>query len=983
MDVTDEAALSSRRPPPVQSGYGHAVTPQDRADWQRWHDAKAQDAFRKGTDAVQRGDVAIALYWLGRAARMARHDPNVIFAYGMALLAAGQWEDAAKRMAWIARRFIMRKALVGQAIALSNLGRMAEAVELFASMLSHYAPSEEALPWIRSFTAQSGRPGWCATSNEGVLCGECLEGVTICLDGEVVASNVDLPYVLPVSWKTAVSLDVHCEGRPLYGSPISLTAIRMMHGFVTVRRHRLEGWLWYPADPDFTPHVFIVAGEKRYDITASQPEQTALLEKPLARPRRFSISLDDLPPGVITLTDRYGQALTGSPLCPEAIALLDWTIGEPPQDNHIEVDIPLSVENPVVSHVQARVPGCLVIIPAYRNLLLTRQCIDAVLNSGSDDIECLVIDDASPEQELRKCLAGLAAEGEITLIRHDSNRGFTASANAGLMRAAGRDVILLNSDALLPHGGIARLRAWLDRDERIGTVTPFSNDATILSYPSVTHPNPAPHRREGASLDRIFASLPDAGLIDLPTGNGFCMAIRGDCLLQTGLLNVAVFAQGYGEENDFCCRATALGWRHVAATDLFVCHIGSVSFGRTRTLLLERNLRMLNALHPGYDRAVARFIASDPLAPIRRNAGLVRMLARRKAARSCLIMVTHDSGGGVERVVQNRRQRAEAAGSQVIIIRPHQKGCRIEDCGGDTTNIVFDLPREWVDFITVLKRLTAERIEWHHLLGHAPMMVELAPALCLRWDIVLHDYIWFCPRICLVGPNGRYCGEPSLAGCEACVMQQGSLIDAHLSVAELVTRSDRVLREANRVLAGSHDLRRRMRRHFPGLEVEIEALEGGIYPETKQSRPPDGGRRRICIPGAIGREKGYEIVLQLAEDAARRNLPLDYVVAGYTIDDDRLVATGHVLISGEYREDEAKTVIESFNCDLGLIPSIWPETWCFALSNLWEAGLRAVSFDLGAQSERIQACGRGSVVPLGMPVSLLSNVLLHLAHQMI
>ncbi len=983
MDVTDEVPLSSRRPPPVQSGYGHTVTPQDRADWQRWHDAKAQDAYKRGTDAVHRGDTAQAVYWLGRASRMAHNNPNVIFAYGMALLAAGQWDGAAKRMAWIARRFVMRKALVGQAIALSHLGRMQEAVGIFASMLSRYAPAEEAMAWVRLFTAHSGQVGWCATSNDGVVRGECPGLVTIRLDGEIVAVDQQLPYALPRGWEKAGRLDVESDGKSLYGSPIDLTSIRLMHGFVTVRHHRLEGWIWYPADPDFTPHVLIAAGEKRYDITASKLEQTALLEKPLARPRRFSISLDDLPPGVITLTDRYGQALTGSPLCPEAVALLDRTSPALSQDNLTETDTLRSVEKPAFPQVQPRVPGCVVIIPAYRNLLLTRQCIEAVLNAGSDDIECIVIDDASPEQDLRNCLAGLAAQGKITLIRHDSNRGFTASANEGLMRAAGRDVILLNSDALLPHGGIARLRAWLDKDERIGTVTPFSNDATILSYPSVTHPNPTPHRREGASLDRIFASLPDAGLIDLPTGNGFCMAIRGDCLLQTGLLNVAVFAQGYGEENDFCCRASAFGWRHVAATDLFVRHIGSVSFGRTRTLLLERNLRMLHALHPRYEKAVARFIESDPLAPIRRNAGLVRMLARRKAAGSCLIMVTHDSGGGVERVVQNRRQQAEAAGSQVIIIRPHQKGCRVEDCGGDTTNLVFDLPCEWVDFIAVLRRLNAGRIEWHHLLGHAPMMVDLAAALDLRWDIVLHDYIWFCPRICLVGPNGHYCGEPSLAGCESCVMQQGSLIDAHLSVAELVTRSDRILRDANRVLSGSHDLRRRMRRHFPELEVEIEELETGIFPETRQSRPLDGGRRRICIPGAIGREKGYEIVLQLAEDAARRNLPLDYVVAGYTIDDDRLMATGHVLISGEYREDEAKTVIESFNCDLGLIPSIWPETWCFALSNLWDAGLRAVSFDLGAQSERIQASGRGSVVPLGMPVSLLSNVLLHLAHQMI
>ncbi|MFC0502449.1 glycosyltransferase [Asaia krungthepensis] len=978
--MAESASPPTNRPPPVQSGYGHVVTASDRANWQRWHDAKAQDAYRRGTDAVHAGETAAALYWLGRAARMAHRDPNVIFAYGMALLSAGRWEEAATRMAWVAKRFIIRKALVGQAIALSNLGRMDEAVSVFARMLSHYAPADEVLPWIRLFTSHSGRAGWCATGNDGVLRGEAIGPVAIALDGTPVIGAASLPFDLPEEWRQAASLSVEYDGKPLYGSPIDLVAIRQVQGFATIRAHHLEGWIWYPADPDFTPHVLIRGKGARYDLTADQLEQGTRLEKPLARPRHFSIALDDLPKGEIVIEDRYGQALTGSPIGPAVIGLLDRDAGQltPAPDKTppaIRKGRPHSHAKPV-----ERAPGCLVVIPAYRDLTLTRSCIEAVLAETVAGLECLVIDDGSPEPGLSAYLRDIAGQGRITLIRHKRNLGFTASANAGLSRAAGRDVVLLNSDAIIPAKGLSRLLAWLDRDSFIGTATPFSNDASILSYPSVTRPNATPDKRTATSFDRIFASLPRSGLIDLPTGNGFCMAIRGDCLAQTGLLDVEVFAQGYGEENDFCCRASILGWRHVAATDVFVRHVGSVSFGRTRTLLLERNLRMLNLLHPGYDESVTRFIEADPLFSIRRNAGLVRMIARRKAAASCLVMVTHDSGGGVERVVRHRREVAEAEGTQVLILRPHLKGCRIEDCGGDTTNLVFSLPGEWLDLVTVLRRMKPARIEWHHLLGHAPVMHDLANALELRWDIVLHDYIWFCPRICLVGPGDHYCGEPALAGCESCVAQQGSLIDNHLTVAELVAQSDRILRDANRVVAGTHDLQRRMRRHFSGLTVELQKLESESYPAVKPIRPLDGGRRRVCVPGAIGREKGFDILLQLAQDAAQRRLPLDYVVVGYTIDDERLMATGHVQISGEYREEEAIGLIESFECDLGLIPSVWPETWCFALSNLWQARLKAVCFDLGAQSERIQSSGRGSVVPLGMPVSLLSNVLLHLSH---
>lgn len=974
--VPERRNTPSRRPRPVASGYGHVVTAKDRENWQRWHDAKAQDSYRRGTEAGQKGRKDEAVYWLGRAARMARHEPNVIFAYAMALLAAGRWQDAAKRMAWIAERFIMRKALVGRAIALSHLGQWDEAVALFGRMLGHYAPSPEVFSWADVFARHAGFDGWCATSNAGEVFGVCPGPVTIRLDDGLIAQDVALPFSLPETWRKARRLVVESDGRPLYGSPIALPAIRQVQGFVTVRNHHLEGWIWYPADPDFTPHAVIEVAGEMIDLTASQIEQGVNLDKPLARPRHFGLPLDALPEGIITLRDRYGTALTGSPLGPAVIAMLD-----PPPGKSSCTAAPSARRPEGARPLPGRASGCLVIIPAYRDAALTRRCIEAVLREAGDDVECLVIDDASPEEALSAMLDQFEQGGRITLVRHEENLGFTASANAGLEQARGRDVVLLNSDALLPKGGLARLRAWFDVGEKIGTVTPFSNDATILSYPSVEKPNPTPDLAQARALDRIFASLPRQKPVDLPTGIGFCMGIRGDCLVQTGLLDVALFAQGYGEENDFCCRASALGWRHIAASDLFVLHIGSVSFGRTRSLLLERNLRLLNCRHPGYEDTIAAFVKSDPLGAVRRNAGLVRMIIRRAKARSCLIMVTHDSGGGVERVVQHRLRKAQAEGSQVLILRPHERGCRIEDCGGDTANLIFDLPHEWLNFVAVLKRMKAERLEWHHLIGHAPAMHDLASALGMKWDIILHDYVWFCPRICLIGPNGHYCGEPALAGCVSCVAQQGALVEEHLSVAELVAQSDRALREARQVIAGSNDLKRRMARHFPGLEISLQPFEAPLAPlEPRVSAGTTRARKRICIPGAIGREKGYEIVLQLAEEAAKRDLPLDYVIVGYTIDDDRLMATGHVLITGEYKEDEATDLIREFDCSLGLIPSLWPETWCFALSNIWNAGLRAVSFDIGAQSERIQKSGQGAVVPLGMPVPLLSNLLLHLSH---
>ena len=86
----------------------------------------------------------------------------------------------------------------------------------------------------------------------------------------------------------------------------------------------------------------------------------------------------------------------------------------------------------------------------------------------------------------------------------------------------------------------------------------------------------------------------------------------------------------------------------------------------------------------------------------------------------------------------------------------------------------------------------------------------------MPYDLHVHDYAWLCGRVALVGPAQRYCGEPDVAQCEACVADAGNLIDEDISVAALRRRSARLLAGARRVIAA---IRRRRRSHpspFPG-----------------------------------------------------------------------------------------------------------------------------------------------------------------------
>ena len=267
-----------------------------------------------------------------------------------------------------------------------------------------------------------------------------------------------------------------------------------------------------------------------------------------------------------------------------------------------------------------------VVMPVHGSRALTLQAIDSVLGAGTKDAyELVVVDDASPDPLLRGELEALNEAGLITLLVNERNIGFVGAVNRGFALHPGRDVILLNSDTRVFGDWLGRLLAAL-RTPRTATATPLSNAATILSYPATLCENRLSSDAGVAHWDSLCATI-DAPLVEIPTGIGFCMAVSRACLDQIGAFDEGRFGRGYGEENDFCLRATAAGWRHVAATGLFVWHRGGASFGNERETFIAAAQAIIETLHPGYAATVGRFIRRDPLQAMRRALDVARIRA--------------------------------------------------------------------------------------------------------------------------------------------------------------------------------------------------------------------------------------------------------------------------------------------------------------------------------------------------------------------
>jgi GT2 family glycosyltransferase/glycosyltransferase involved in cell wall biosynthesis len=900
-------------------------------------------AWRNGSEASGRGDHAAGVAWLERAVRLAPADPRIALDLAnvrLALGGAAQCALAGEAFALLASRYDVIAAWLGLLTVRLLSGDHAGAASILRDVLRrHCVPEDPAFAQVASMVANgAGYDGWSGMLPDGT---------------------------------------VRRVGDGALGPPFDEAALRRVEGVVSVVDGGLVGWAARPAAPGLPPDLlFTDAAGHTAPVTFGQvlpPDDTA----PLARRHSFLISARRLaglsPP--FRILSPHGADLFGSPADP--LATEDVT------------PVPAAARGNPVSRLPPRAPLA-VVMPVYRDATVTRAALESLFAAAPPAVKIIVVDDASPEPNLSDWLTGLAAAGQIVLHRHAANTGFAAAANTGLAAAAGHDVLLLNSDTLIPPGAIEALAAAVYAAPDIGTATPFSNDATILNVPNPTGGNKMPDLAGATSLQRLAAAANEGAIIDIPTAIGFCMLIRHDCLAATGAFRTEIFAQGYGEENDFSLRARQRGYRHVAAAGAYVAHRGGVSFRAAGRALNARNAAILNRLYPGYDDMIAGFIAADPLAPARFRLDAARFAAGRNR-QGAVLLISHNHGGGVARVVAEGMRAIHDSGLRPLLLTPATArdpastpfpwDTELSDGEpGDYPNLTFKLPTQLPDLLTLLHGEKIQHAVMHHALGHHPAIRSIAHAIGVPQDIVIHDYTSFCPRVTLLtAPDKsaplRYCGEPNVAGCTACFQALGDETFENLPPAALAARSAGEFAAARGVIAPSADTARRLTRHFPKLRPKITPWEDDSEPRAL-TPPPATGPRRIVVVGGIGPSKGYDILLECARDASRRRLNLEFFIAGTSADDEPLLETGHIFITGAYREGEATQLIQSLRPDLAFLPSIWPETWCFALGEAWRAGLYTIAFDLGAQAARIKATNRGAVLPLGLPVARINDALL-------
>jgi len=654
-------------------------------------------------------------------------------------------------------------------------------------------------------------------------------------------------------------------------------------------------------------------------------------------------------------------------------APLDWTAGagRPPAPRPGQVDV---------------------IIPIYGAAGALRLCLESVsAHTTAPHRVILVVD--GPQGEAVESVIG--AFPSAIVIRNPQRAGFAESVNRG-MAATGADVVLLNSDTIVTARWLEKLidAAYASGDN--GTVTPLSNHATLCSVPRAFEENLIPSGFDVPSFAKRIEDVSTRSYPRLPTGVGFCLYIRRALLNDIGLFDSRTFAGGYGEENDFCMRALAHGWLHVADDATFVYHAGHSSFAASRVARQRRARAALAKKHPRYDATIAAWMRADPLAPVRAriNATFVRPNATQDRLRIAHLVhgwpPFQHAGAELYAYWLASRQRethdvvvyaraSDASRAERDAVELLDRGIRVRLVTNLFTardplrrNAIRDRALER-DFERFLREERPQLLHVHHLAGHTFSLLEVAHRLGIPIVMQIQDWWFLCARVNLMDREGKRCTGPGFEKCARCATLT-KIPPAALTnriVHALRRRAARAALDAcDAFVAGSEAIRRDYAGHVPRARPFHVIPYGVAITAASVKRPPVGRPVRFGYVGSIAPHKGIHIAIEAMRGIAASDASL-HIWGDSSAFPEYVASMPHssnVVFEGRFPEEDKSRVYAGM--DVLIVPSIGLESFCLAAREAMASGIPVIASTGGALDEMFEPGVCGDFFPPGDAAAL-------------
>jgi N-acetylglucosaminyl-diphospho-decaprenol L-rhamnosyltransferase len=241
-----------------------------------------------------------------------------------------------------------------------------------------------------------------------------------------------------------------------------------------------------------------------------------------------------------------------------------------------------------------------IIIVSFNARADLERCIESLHSAppaASHDI--VVVDNASGDGSA----AAARRWPDVTVLEAGSNVGFAAANNVGIRATSGANLLLLNSDTIVPAGAIDRLLAELEQHPDVAVVGPRLVDGSgqaELSFGRMIGPFNELRQKRRARSGGVDALTKRRRYPDWVSGA--CLLVRRADAEAVGGLDERYFM--YAEDVDFCASIRARGRRILFTPDVEVVHLRGRSAASapaaTRAAYRRSQVAFYEKHHPGW-----------------------------------------------------------------------------------------------------------------------------------------------------------------------------------------------------------------------------------------------------------------------------------------------------------------------------------------------------------------------------------------------
>jgi glycosyltransferase involved in cell wall biosynthesis len=351
------------------------------------------------------------------------------------------------------------------------------------------------------------------------------------------------------------------------------------------------------------------------------------------------------------------------------------------------------------------------------------------------------------------------------------------------------------------------------------------------------------------------------------------------------------------------------------------------------------------------------------------------------ARRPRVLMCTHSTmrepeWGGVE-VYQQTLISALAGQVDIFFWIRRATTCTLMHSDG-TVLEQFNMPEiGWLDTLTdareetvfanVIPQYEIDVVHFQHLGHHTASLPIVAKACGVGTVLSAHDFYMVCSRYNLLDYNSVFCdiGNRTVTACDNCLqvcesVPPGGQETRRAFIAEM-------LRSVDVLLFGTAYSEQLSLRIYPDLADKRREIIGIPTPTGVSAAPPPRPSRAITAPlkiavvGNFLRSKGADTVLSVIETVDPSLFAFHLFGKADPQYEEVFRRKNHsnVFYRGRYNVGELD---ELADCDVSLHLSIWPETFCIALSEAWQRGVVPIVSSIGALRDRVTHGENGFIV---------------------